>query len=90
MPSEKGSSSASAEDDAPGIEVQRRFGANFRAIRKEQGLTQVQIADTLGMAQNQISAVEQGAENLTIRQMHRLAGAIMHDVSILLTPRRRK
>ncbi len=74
-------------DETPGSALQKRFGTNFRIVRKAIGLTQTQVATLSEIGQSDISAVERGQVNLTLRQMERLASAVDHDVSVLLVPR---
>ncbi|MBB5156107.1 helix-turn-helix domain-containing protein [Saccharopolyspora phatthalungensis] len=50
------------------------FGAVFAAVRQHTGLTQLQLADLLGLSQGRISAVERGERRLThVRTAARLA-----------------
>ena len=42
--------------------------AEFRAIREDLGLTQVELADWLGMAQPHVSRIERGARQPTVQQ----------------------
>lgn len=54
----------------------KEVGQRLRAIRIERGLSQVELAETLGVTQPNISAVEIGRRGLTIQQLVRLARAL--------------
>lgn len=69
----------------PAAKLHERFGRNFRLLRKNAGLTQIQVAQISGMHQKEISQVELGKANLTLGTMERLAKAIDHDVTNLLS-----
>ena len=74
-------------DETPQLELQRRFGANFLAVREAGGWSQPEIAKRSGVDQADISKIEKGKKNLSLRLMRRLADAVDHDVSVLLTAR---
>ena len=80
--------SESAVSNIPCLELQKRFGTNFRAIRKKEKLTQKQVALLSEIPQADISRVESGKINLTIRQMQRLSEVVNRNVSISLIERR--
>ena len=71
-------------DDVPAVELQCRFGHNFKTLRMRAGLTQMQVAERSGIHQKEISQVELGKVNLTLATMHRLARVVEHDVTSLL------
>lgn len=77
---------AADSDDMPALALQRRFGTNFKRARIDAGLTQSQVADLSKIPQTTISEIENGKNNLTLRQMHRIAVVVAHDVSVLLAP----
>jgi UDP-N-acetylglucosamine 1-carboxyvinyltransferase len=51
-------------------------GEEIRRARREQGLTQAELANRLGAAPAYVSAVEAGRENLTLGSLARLADAL--------------
>ncbi len=50
--------------------------AHLRALRKARGLTQSELGDLLGVSQNRIADIERDPGLVSIRQMHRLLGAL--------------
>ena len=54
-------------------DLQRIAGANIRAIRKQRGVSQEQLADALGVHRTYMGGVERGERNLTLRSLERLA-----------------
>ncbi|HXT01437.1 MAG TPA: helix-turn-helix transcriptional regulator [Elusimicrobiota bacterium] len=48
----------------------------LQALREKRHLTQKQLADKAGMAQNAVSRIEKGENSLTLRTVQRLAGAL--------------
>jgi HTH-type transcriptional regulator/antitoxin HipB len=71
-------------------ELRIQFGRALRAARREAGLTQVQMAQRLGLTQQYISLVERGQENLTLETMSNLTRVIGAElkVTIEMPPRR--
>src|SRR6185437_9616295 len=63
----------------------RRFGANLAAARLRAGLTQHELADLAGVTQSYISAVEHGAQNLTVQSMVDLSAAVREDMVEMMT-----
>lgn len=51
-------------------------GQRLRVLRRERGVSQVELARRLGTYQTVISAVERGARGLTLQQLLRLAAAL--------------
>lgn len=74
-----------ADGEPPSAELFERFGANFRDIRKEAGLTQAQVASLSGIEQTEISKIERGRVNMTLAKMQKLAKVVDHDVSVILS-----
>ena len=54
----------------------RRVGRRIAELRREAGLTQEELAETLGVGWRYISRTERGAENLTLETMAKLADAL--------------
>jgi transcriptional regulator with XRE-family HTH domain len=67
-------------------DLQRIAGANIRAIRKQRGVSQEQLADALGVHRTYMGGVERGERNLTLRSLERLAERIGVDPVSLLKP----
>ena len=53
-----------------------RFGNRVREIRKEQKLTQVQLAEKIDLSTNFIGMVERGKRNTTIDKMYKIIDAL--------------
>ena len=54
-------------------EIQAVFGESVRTQRTSAGMTQADLAKLTGITQEEISRIENGRVNLTIRKMTRLA-----------------
>jgi len=67
-------------------DLQRIAGANIRAIRKQRGVSQEQLADALGVHRTYMGGVERGERNLTLRSLERLAERMGVDPVSLLKP----
>lgn len=65
-------------------DLQRIAGANIRAIRKQRGVSQEQLADALGVHRTYMGGVERGERNLTLRSLERLAERMGVDPVALL------
>lgn len=79
-----------AADETAAIEVpaeslQVVFGQNFRTRRLAAGLTQAAAAKAAGMQRPDVTAIESGAGNVTLRTMERLARVVGCRVEVLLT-----
>lgn len=72
------------EDEEFTSELQVTFGRNVRAARLKAGLTQADAAARSGLRQDDISRIEAGQVNVTIRTMGRLAKAFDGDVWAML------
>ncbi len=71
-------------DDAPGIALQRAFGEAFRMARLKAGLTQKQVSDLAEVEQADVSRIERGTLNITLRTMDKLAKVVDHDAAAML------
>jgi transcriptional regulator with XRE-family HTH domain len=65
-------------------ELQLGFGEAVRAARAKATMSQAQFAARSGIAQQDISKIERGEINLTIRTMSRLADVLDNDVAAML------
>ena len=66
------------EDDAEdpfAARLQASFGRNVRAARQKAGLTQADLATRSGLRQDDVSRIEAGQVNVTLRTMAKLARA---------------
>ena len=63
-----------------------RFALRLRALRKERGLSQEDLADLAGIHRTYVGSVERGERNVSIDSMERLALALKVDLSQLLLP----
>lgn len=73
--------------DSPATrELQRRFGADFRAARLAAGLTQAEVARLIDAPHQTVGQVEHGKRNLTIDVMRRLAVAVRCSLVLHLNP----
>jgi transcriptional regulator with XRE-family HTH domain len=61
---------------AAALNVAEVFGARLREVRQQRGLTQVQVAERTGIAQNHISEIERGTRVPSVVTMLRLAAAL--------------
>ena len=58
------------------IVSRRSLGRALRDARREQGISQVELAERIGIAQPTISAVERGVSNLQFDTLLRLLAAL--------------
>ncbi len=72
---------ASFADHAP---IPVRFGRRLRSLRLERGLTQVQLADHLGIDRPYLSDVERGKKAMTLSYLGRVAQGFNMSLAELL------
>ena len=65
--------------------MQETFARNMIARRRSKGLRQADLAELLGMKQQQISAIELARENLTLETIARIAHALGTDGPTMLS-----
>jgi len=53
-------------------EISKRIGANIRALRKERGIRQSQLAGFFGVDQTAVSKWENGSHSMTVEHFFRL------------------
>jgi DNA-binding XRE family transcriptional regulator len=64
----------------------RRIGAELRKERERRGLTQAQLAATIGMDEPAISRIEKGLNlNPTLTTLHRIAAGLGKKIEVLLS-----
>jgi transcriptional regulator with XRE-family HTH domain len=61
-------------------------GARIRALRQAAGLTQEDLAHRLGIPVPNVHRMESGRQNLTLRSLAKIAGALEAEVPALVTP----
>jgi transcriptional regulator with XRE-family HTH domain len=58
-------------------EARRRvFGGRLRALRRQAGLSQEELADRAGLHRTYVSSVERGRRNISLATIHSLADAL--------------
>ncbi len=67
-------------------EISRKIGEQIKMAREEKGLTQKELGDYLGYSAMGISHFEQGAREVKISDVHKLADFFGKDVSFFLSP----
>src|SRR5580704_1025560 len=64
-----------------------QFGRQFRAARKDAGLTQQEIAERVGLTRTSITNIERGIQHISLRQLYLLAAAVgLHPAQLLPLP----
>jgi len=58
------------------MDIRRVVGLNFARLRREQNLTQEEVAERSGFSQQYISGLERGGRNPTVLTLFELAQAI--------------
>jgi transcriptional regulator with XRE-family HTH domain len=58
------------------MKLAKSLGVNVRRIRKEQGLSQEELADEVGLAVTYVGQVERAMRNPTLDVVERLARAL--------------
>lgn len=66
------------------LDVQERFAANMRRIRKSKGLTQEHVAELAQLHTNYISSVERAERNISLRNIEKIAIALGVEMGELL------
>lgn len=61
-----------------------QLGARITQLRKEQGITQVQLAETLGVSQQTITAYETGRRRIQVSSLPVIASALHVPVETLI------
>jgi transcriptional regulator with XRE-family HTH domain len=57
-------------------EVQKQFGARMRALRKQRGLSQEELALSCNLDRTYIGSVERGERNISLVNIHTIAAAL--------------
>ena len=64
-------------------DYQGRIGNLIRDARKHRGLTQQQLAETLGTSQSAINRIEKGHQNLSLEMLARIGAALDSEIVAL-------
>ena len=67
-------------------DLQAIFGQNLKTARLKRGMTLVELASAVGMQFSSVSQIENGAMNVTLKTMKRLATVMNLDVRAMLQP----
>ncbi len=59
---------------------QAKIGLFIKDLREERGLTQAELADSLGSSQSAIARMEKGEQNLTIAQLAKVSELLGHQI----------
>lgn len=65
-------------------DIRARFGERLRSLRKRRGLTQVELADYLGLRRTYVSDLERGKRNVSLLTIEIIARGFGLSVSQLL------
>ena len=68
------------------MDMRRLVGRNLRQARKAKGLTQEQLSERTGFAQQHLSELERGQGNPTVVTLWELAQVLDVTVASLVTP----
>jgi transcriptional regulator with XRE-family HTH domain len=68
------------------MDMRRLVGQNLRRARKAKGLTQEQLSERTGFAQQHLSELETGLGNPTVVTLYELAQVLDVTVAMLVTP----
>jgi transcriptional regulator with XRE-family HTH domain len=68
------------------MDMRRLVGQNLRHARKAKGLTQEQLSERTGFAQQHLSELETGQGNPTVVTLYELAQVLDVTVAMLVTP----
>ena len=58
------------------MDIKEKFGLRLKALRKEKGLSQEELAERSGLNRPYISGIEQGKRNVSLEVMEKLADAL--------------
>lgn len=62
------------------------IGQTIKAVRQRAGITQVELAQKLGVTDARVSQIENGTRNTKLSAIQRIAAALEVPVSVLLEP----
>ncbi|MEK8130878.1 helix-turn-helix transcriptional regulator [Paenibacillus filicis] len=64
--------------------VRKLIGKKIRAVRKEKGLTQVELAEKAELVYQYVGAVERGTRNISLDSLERIISALDVDIDQFL------
>ncbi|MBN2900018.1 MAG: helix-turn-helix transcriptional regulator [Clostridia bacterium] len=67
------------------MDITQLFGEKVRSVRKEQQLSQDELADQCGLHRTYIGAVERGERNITLINAEKIANALQVSLSELVS-----
>lgn len=67
------------------MHITQLFGEKVRSVRKEQQLSQDELADQCGLHRTYIGAVERGERNITLINAEKIANALQVSLSELVS-----
>jgi|Deesub1362B_J571_1020462.scaffolds.fasta_scaffold00082_75 transcriptional regulator with XRE-family HTH domain len=71
------------------IAIKKTIGKTIRKYRQRAGLTQMQLAEKLGITYQQVQKYEKGKSNITIERLYQIAEALRVSPAALLPDRER-
>lgn len=66
-------------------DIRIRFGRRLRTLRQQHGLTQIQMAEKLGLDRSYLADVERGKRNISIMNLDVIAKGFGFTLSQLLS-----
>ncbi|MBK1732775.1 helix-turn-helix domain-containing protein [Thiococcus pfennigii] len=66
--------------------IRRVVAGNIHALRRQRGLTQIQLAEAAGIAQTYVGQIERDGRNVTLDVLEAIAVALGVAASELVTP----
>jgi transcriptional regulator with XRE-family HTH domain len=70
------------------VDLARLLGESLRRLRRDEELTQVQLARRLGISQPTLNRLESASQNVTLRTLMRLCRALQCEPGELFRPGR--
>ena len=61
------------------------FGAKVRAMRKQKGLSQEELASLAGLDRSEMGHIERGEKNITLLKIYQISDALSLPAAIFLT-----
>ena len=61
------------------------FGKQLRVLRRERGYSQEELAEHSGLHRTYVSSAERGERNVSLTNLHKLAGALGVDTAELFS-----